>query len=486
MKTETLTQLIATLFLLSTISERIVNLVKLRFSGCKKLWGAFGRFGNLRNKARDEALELSRARRLLEINVVVGVGLALLLKADLLEMLRHLPDANFRFGWGDYFDAKNGDRQWVDIFSIPVGCVLTGIFLSMGSKFWHDLLDVVLAIKNFKQERTRSLQTLTGEERFNALPADEQAKAIAGLIKLSGPQWLTEYPNVIGYGSATRFRARRSTGQRVIQFRVREKLDLSEVDQAIPLLLPFGDLLIPTDVIEGPPTGIRWRNPGSHKVPTACGTSVSRVDDRETGTIGLKVYKYVEDRIVPCALSCFHVLFSNCIPSDPAADREITLAPGEGAIFHTPGTAAGVQPHRQLCRELHGVLNSVTDAAVAQLLDPDALKETVAPVVFDYEKHEVDGVSLQFTGAASGANTKLTWRAHQAELINFGTDDEPIMRSMRGLIVLDKSAEPGDSGAAVYTRAGEIVGLLIAANTTKSYVIPIQNILNNLQISLTP
>ncbi len=487
---EPVVQLTLTLFLLSTINERIVNLVKLRYSGCRKLWGRAGRFGNLRQKLGDGALELNRSRRLLEVNVFFGIALALALRADLIDMLRHLSDGEARLGWAWYFGNENEGRTWWDWLSIPAGCALTGFFLSMGSKFWHDVLDIVLAIKNLKEQRIGAAKggtALSGEERYAMLPADEQAAAIAGLIKLAGAQWLTEYSNVRGFGPHTRLREGQSTGQQVIQFRVSRKVDdMQAIARPVPSYFRFGDLLIPTDVVEAPETGVRWANAGRGKKPVACGESISRVDLPNTGTIGLKVYKYVGDVAVPCLLSCFHVLFPHRIPATAAEDREIDITRGKGQIFHTPGNATKLSPQLQLCRELYGKLNDFVDAAVAELLEPDGLALSDTPDIFEYKKHIQDGVTLKYTSAKSGSVYNITWQPYHTEEINFGTHTTPNLRPMQDLIMLDYEVEPGDSGAAVYTSKGAIAGMLIAGNESKSYIIPIQSILNHLNVSLQP
>jgi hypothetical protein len=139
------------LFVLSQINERITNLVKL------KLHQSLGA-GNLRNiETYDEESEKKRESKIVVISIVCGVLVSLILKADIYSILQIAIQAKNNIneteksvtdlftGWGP------NDLNLRNI----VGCLFTGVFLSFGSKWWHDILDLLLEIKNVKRKEAK-------------------------------------------------------------------------------------------------------------------------------------------------------------------------------------------------------------------------------------------------------------------------------------------------------------------------------------------
>ena len=69
-------------------------------------------------------------------------------------------------------------------FEGVIGCIVTGLFLSQGSKFFHDLLDTILYYKNVKKAlyskqeiENNLLQTsnnLNADILINAVTADQR------------------------------------------------------------------------------------------------------------------------------------------------------------------------------------------------------------------------------------------------------------------------------------------------------------------------
>jgi hypothetical protein len=58
-------------------------------------------------------------------------------------------------GWGnfrsDYLVAGHFWATVLNIAGLAKGIVMTGLFISFGSKFWHDLLDLLCQVKNAKR-----------------------------------------------------------------------------------------------------------------------------------------------------------------------------------------------------------------------------------------------------------------------------------------------------------------------------------------------
>lgn len=147
MNSDILLSLVVVLLPLSFISERISNFFKLVLPSDGKLG-----FGNLRHKENDSKKEKTRERKIFLLSLLSGEIVAFSLKADLFQIIE-----NGKIGWNHSSD----DLLWI------VGCLFTGFFLSWGSKFWHDLLGILLEVKNLRkayaEEKTAEVKTMVEE-----------------------------------------------------------------------------------------------------------------------------------------------------------------------------------------------------------------------------------------------------------------------------------------------------------------------------------
>ncbi|MEM9546603.1 MAG: hypothetical protein AAGA77_11565 [Bacteroidota bacterium] len=123
---------IFTLFVASTVNERIIEFIKLYFK-------------NFSLKSVDVREEHHRHRRLWLLTLGVGMITAALMEIDFLSLadsegvkLKMFRSKGAWFGDGD------------NVFYSVTGYLFTAFFLSMGSKFWHDLLDIVFFVKRSK------------------------------------------------------------------------------------------------------------------------------------------------------------------------------------------------------------------------------------------------------------------------------------------------------------------------------------------------
>jgi hypothetical protein len=132
-------QLVTILFLLSMVCERIADFLKHYLCGSDffNIGDTITKFPGQDNK------EQARAYRVLKINVWCGIITAAILKADLIKIFNKIDDPGKTIGWSNISEYTILDG----VFLIP-GIILTGCFISFGSKFWHDLLDLLYQIKN--------------------------------------------------------------------------------------------------------------------------------------------------------------------------------------------------------------------------------------------------------------------------------------------------------------------------------------------------
>jgi len=117
------------LLILSLITEKIANFWKLQYE-------------SLASKKELETDEKLREKNIQLITIVVGIIVSLISKANLFNFFKD----NFNLFWTEE------DFKGLTLFSNIVGSIVSGLFLSLGSKFFHDLLDMLLQVKNLKRK----------------------------------------------------------------------------------------------------------------------------------------------------------------------------------------------------------------------------------------------------------------------------------------------------------------------------------------------
>lgn len=126
--------ILLTLFVASTVNERIIDFIKLRIP---ILW----------LKAVNPKDEIKRRQWLWLLALGMGVITTLLLDINLIVILVDNQGEDKISGIAGWLGPKQ--EEW---YVIGLGYVFTALFISLGSKFWHDLLDVVLFVKNSKRK----------------------------------------------------------------------------------------------------------------------------------------------------------------------------------------------------------------------------------------------------------------------------------------------------------------------------------------------
>ena len=145
-----------TLFILSLITEKITNFLKLYFPVL-----------SIKQMENSEH-EKKRERTIQWISVFTGIFVAFLCNADFFRLIQEQGNIVF---WSSINDLSI--RSFI-------GCMISGIFLSQGSKFFHDLLDTVLYYKNMKRtlankqeiENIQLSKTIGADQLIAAVTAD--------------------------------------------------------------------------------------------------------------------------------------------------------------------------------------------------------------------------------------------------------------------------------------------------------------------------
>jgi DNA/RNA endonuclease G (NUC1) len=162
--------IVTILFALSMISERIANLIKLQFFETSKI-----QLRNYEQQRRHEKNTMWAA-------IACGTVTSFVAGADLFVLLSgHLAG----------FHAIISSKGW-DLAQHLLGIVLTGFFVSLGSKFWHDVLDIVLQFANLKKYQAGAAQ-----QNNQQLNTDTQTITLNKLNAIKGT--LLTMPGFSGY-----------------------------------------------------------------------------------------------------------------------------------------------------------------------------------------------------------------------------------------------------------------------------------------------
>jgi hypothetical protein len=121
---------VSILLILSLITEKIVEFLKLNFE-------------SLILRGKDELSQKIRERRIYGLSMSVGICVALACRADLFELMKE----HTLTGW-TLANMPTDPLTWTKVF---LGSFGTGVFLSQGSSFFHDLLNTLMYIKDTRK-----------------------------------------------------------------------------------------------------------------------------------------------------------------------------------------------------------------------------------------------------------------------------------------------------------------------------------------------
>lgn len=483
---EHIIQLVIVLFTLSIVFERLIDFLK-QYLSCRKLFGQWFWVGDTTTKyASNSVEELRRHYRILKLNLSVGFITAVLCHANLFELLGSSQPGK-EIGWA--LQAPLFSKAWWDKIVIGpqfllaniywlLGCLLAGAFISLGSKVWHDLLDLLLLAKDARRTAFTAMQRALD---FSKLGGDEQLNKIQAAIAEYSADWQNSYPELTGVGISNKIYEQNgnSSDQKVIQFHVVKKLPLDALGLRLPGFVDYFGYRIPTDIVEAGRMTPSWLYDGSSDLPRRCGASISRSSpaSKTTGTIGLKVSRTSNETTRYYLLTCCHVAMASEMSSGP-----VDILEGEQIIapeIDCPGQLCN-RPAQQIGQVVEARLSEHTDSALISLDFSDAVTAIVNGFhpISGYRsivKDDINKLTVGFCGAASGIRTNILVRGYK---LNKTAIYPPLTKLTRlsNLIALNRCTQEGDSGAAVLDVDNRIVGMIVGQDESFTYVIPIQQI----------
>ena len=449
-------------FILSMISERFITFVKLYFVEGKRLWLLISKEDDLSLKGDTPEEEKEREMKILKVNISLSIFIAFLANANFFNILKN--DSPYSaIGWSDN-SFKN--FEWTQIHLTIIGCILTGLFISLGSKFWHDMLDMLLQAKNLKQK----LGDKATYEVDNAQQLDDWLKVTQSDIvrKVYGDnkEMLKNLKNVIGVGIISD-----ENNNKSIEV-VTNDSDTHLIPKTLPYALPNG---------EAKQVEIKVRISSGIKTHLQLGDDITNKDfQNKFGSCGLAVsYKNDEEKKT-MMLTCYHVVIGKTHNYDQFvfnADEDIINPHGDSGI--------------KIGSIRFAIKNNEIDAAIVDLVNNSLNNDKINGIrIIKYEE-QYNKVKVSIKGYITKQTGTVTSIQNYAS-IEYTLPDGITKQQMdlyNLIAVKGDNSKPfsqgGDSGSAVIDDQNKVIGILVAGDNEISYIIPIQTIFNQLNIQLT-
>lgn len=455
------------LFILSMISERVVTYIKLWcIKGRSFLFIIVPAEVDTCEKSDDPEEEAKRSRSILAINLTVGFLIALLAKASLFDMFSFSATTIEDDAWNKLFswpmEKYSLSFEFAGrLLSILFGCMLTGSFISLGSKFWHDLLDLLLETKNLKRKlsdrQTYEFNTTKELDEYIATDYNELAKICLEQNK----EKIELLPGVINYfiGISS------DPSKRIPVIKIDSSLASggnypSELSGKLDSGKTFK---VRVEVVYGL---------GQPKIHFGGGNNICNTQSANIeGTICCGVQKNDKNYFLTCA----HVLNGGL----STVDKENT----EGwfiDIIQDDSISADMN-YDAIGSWKYGVINTSLDIALVETdVEIDSInKGNPASSIYKPEMNHqeifVNGNKNQQLGYVVG----YLWKE-----IDFEYNGSTLKHNGLIMVSANKSAypaaitEPGDSGSLVYLTSDKTpLGMVLGGNDQYTYVIPMQTIL---------
>jgi hypothetical protein len=287
----------------------------------------------------------------------------------------------------------------------------------------------------------------------------KKLKGINHFIQDNYHKWQEAYPDLIGAYPGQKTRNKQSTGRYSIVFMMTEKKKNPEtpIPTHYSVSVPgLGKKKVPTDVIETE----RFVLKGSNLCDRA-----QRKSFQEVGAVGAFLVK--DGNIYACTNT--HVVRPEVFrdlntdfycPIDKQYQPDVLLYNNDG---------------KQALAYLERAVFDGIDAAICRLDDPGTIGNEIPgiglPTGIKEIKYGDRGYALRTVGAVSGLQRGV--------VENIGlTVSSPIPGiDLRNLIVTSMYTDNGDSGSPVFNEACQIVGIVVGGTSSKTYVIPIRDII---------
>lgn len=440
-------------------TSRLLQIVKGEDKNLKERRFLF--VGNLKTESTDEFEEKQREAKILLLNIIVGFLVALACKVDVIHIFSKISNTDFStlIGW-----------KCTNPFTLGnfIGIPLTGFFLSFGSKFWHDAVDLLYETKRLKS-RAADPDVIKAGDASAIEKNIEEKNIVEGMLNKnldffrSLPGYvdvrITKNPiqnNGLGYAIDVYVSDVNALSTDIPKHFVDPKTRKSIVIEYMDIAAASGG------IVEG--GGI---------------TNATRSDS--LGTLGALVWKRKEGNTHNYILSCYHVLKSDThdlhvfFPHDNGDENIIATGSDQPIAVLERGEISNLFDVG-LAKVLEGanVVNDNSFSYCRNLTPLDEQARTQVLIKGAYTKetpafiHEVarDNITVQY-----GNKTSVF-------------DDVVLISKLRdGKMV--SPAGKGDSGSIVYTAQGEALAMVFAVNRKYTFAMPLNSIMDYLELEFS-
>lgn len=459
--------LVTVLFILSLITERATHFLKLNLDENNFLFT--GRKVRLRTKSDIKSEEDKRERNIISISVLIGTLTAFFIKADIFSIFRSTPIRN-SFGWEDYCISFAKWEYVGSFLTLLFGCFLTGLFTSLGSKFWHDLLDLLLESKNLKKK-------LNDQDTFTA----DSIASFDAYLKLTETdiysKIIDQYRNKIWQNLnviSVELRFIESKHTLFIKTNngllpgIGKTIDYeysTHKFKTIPVQVSKGDPIVPHASILYPSYSI---NSPSHS-------------DTNWGSIGCFTRRLGGSETL--MLTCYHVLKSE-------SQKWERYDPIQGDSDKV-NWISGKQKH-EIGEILEGIRDYEIDAALVKLKNEFTPNNNLFEIGTLSSIRFVESKDLEANTTVSifgGRSRKRLGRivGYKSDVCISYSEGDHVLSQLIAIESLDENpfSQGGDSGSIVYDeKSRSAVGMLVAGNKSVSYAIPITIVFDKLKLTL--
>lgn len=471
-------QLVAILFLLSMVCERIADFLKHHLSDRHlfKIQKDFFKVGNTLTKfPKDDAKEQERVFRILKINVASGILLAIFMNADLIQMLHNIENPSKTLGWGmeDWYVIKNW--EWYEYFLRPlrfiIGVTLTGCFISFGSKFWHDLLDILYQIKNTKR-------VLAEPETYKV----DNTKALEELFDT----YQSDFIKAAYLDAKTKYMAMDSV--KAIGIKSDDEGYYFEItaDKNIYGIEPFYEHLLNDGKLQKIRIKIVELLDGDSIRALNLNLSAKVFDMKKSsswGTIGVVVKLKNDQSSKKYLLTCCH----NVIEPFGVIDEHNRNSVDVGVIYSNVETQIGTVYKAFIDHEVDAALIEITPENQNLILNS---VPQMGYIKDDYRelKDNERNVRTSIYGANTYGEHEKSSKGivnslyHTIEIDYDKYRDKKI--TMMNLIQISNKALEGDSGSCVVDNNCRLLGLVVAGSDEVTYMMPIKTLLTKLNVQI--
>jgi len=449
------------LFILSMIAERFVTWVKIYFGKKgRSLPGFSDKNDDLRSAPKSKEEEKAIEVKVLGLNIVLSIVIACIAHANLFDILNF--DIPFNsLGWSTVTWTGVGN-----FLLMILGCILTGFFISLGSKFWHDLLDLLLYTKNLKQK-------LSSQETYEVTSADQLTEFLnfteSDLVRLAITQnegvLRAKFSNIHFLSDSIAI----IDGKKkpVVGVHLYDTITAGLPDK-VPVKLPSGATYqVLTEIIA---------DSGLAKISGGMDGSIA--NSKSSGFKGSAccVVKDVDEKMY---------VLTNC--------HVLTEGDLQNPLFDTNNDTV-LYNGRKTGTWFYGTMESRGDFALVQLTDGEAFLNDNEVELFENKFKKVDKedffTEVEVRGRISNTTGFILDCVEDKVGIEYNLGNTIFFKKviLLGNQPDKKTCEPvtdfGDSGGAVYDKDKKLIGIITGKNNRFTVVLPVHSFLNNHSLQL--